>query len=108
VAHSKKIQAELDGPKPFRLTHLGNKNQAIVALGDVLRAMANGKLSADLGTRLCNGLGILIRAYEVSRWQEIEEAVRWLEAQMPQQGQPRDLSPPLDLLPAPPVRGDLQ
>ena len=49
-------------PREFKLGHLGNLNQVIVALGKTIRAMADGTLDSQVGARICNGLASCARA----------------------------------------------
>jgi hypothetical protein len=58
-------------PKQFRLTHLGNLNQVIKALGKTIRAMADDSLDSQKGARICAGLGILRGCLEIKELQEI-------------------------------------
>ena len=44
-------------PKQFKLGHLGTLNQVIVALGKTIRAMADGSVDSQVGSRIANGLG---------------------------------------------------
>ena len=61
--------------KKFKLGHLGNLNQVIVALGKTIRAMADGSLDSQVGARICNGLGIMRACLETQKLQQIEERV---------------------------------
>jgi hypothetical protein len=61
--------------REFRLGHLGNLNQVIVALGKTIRAMADGTLDSQVGARICNGLGIMRACLETQKLQQIEERV---------------------------------
>jgi hypothetical protein len=65
--------------KPFRLGPLGTINQAIVATGKVLRAMACGDIDGQLGARLCNGLGVLRAMLETRRLDELGARMSELE-----------------------------
>jgi hypothetical protein len=60
-------------PKQFKLGHLGNLNQVIVALGKTIRAMADGTIDSQVGARICNGLGIMRACLETQVMQRIEE-----------------------------------
>jgi hypothetical protein len=46
----------------------GNLNQVIVALGKTIRAMADGNLDSQVGSRICNGLGIMRQCLETQHW----------------------------------------
>jgi hypothetical protein len=59
-------------PKQFRLGHLGNLNQVIVALGKTIRAMADGSLDSHVGARICNGLGIMRACLETQKLEQLE------------------------------------
>jgi hypothetical protein len=43
--------------RKFKLGHLGNLDQVIVALGKTIRAMADGTPDSQAGGRICNRLG---------------------------------------------------
>jgi hypothetical protein len=72
-------QQGVDKRKPFRLGRLGTINQAIVATGKVLRAMACGDIDGQLGARLCNGLGVLRAMLETRRLDELADRMGELE-----------------------------
>ena len=59
-------------PRKFRLGHLGNLNQVIVALGKTIRAMADGTLDSQVGARICNGLGIMRACLETQKLEQLE------------------------------------
>src|SRR5262249_23600539 len=61
---SKDSQQTAKAPKQFKLGHLGTLNQVIVALGKTIRAMADGTLDSQVGSRICNGLGIMRQCLE--------------------------------------------
>jgi hypothetical protein len=65
-------QAET-APRKFKLGHLGNLNQVIVALGKTIRAMADGSLDSQVGARICNGIGILRACLETQKLERIEQ-----------------------------------
>jgi hypothetical protein len=56
----------------FKLGHLGNLNQVIVALGKTIRAMADGSLDSQVGARICNGLGIMRACLETQKLEQLE------------------------------------
>jgi hypothetical protein len=58
--------------KKFRLGHLSNLNQVIVALGKPIRAMADGSLNSQDGARICNGLGIMRACLEQQKLEKLE------------------------------------
>ena len=58
--------------KEFKLGHLGNVNQVIVALGKTIRAMADGTLDSHVGARICNGLGIMRACLETQKLEQLE------------------------------------
>jgi hypothetical protein len=58
--------------KKFKLGHLGNLNQVIVALGKTIRAMADGSLDTQDGARICNGLGIMRACLELQKLERLE------------------------------------
>jgi hypothetical protein len=60
-------------PRKFKLGHLGNLNQVIVALGKTIRAMADGTLDSQVGARICNGLGIMRACLETQTMERLEE-----------------------------------
>ena len=66
-------------PKQFKLGHLGNLNQVIVALGKTIRAMADGNLDSQVGSRICNGLGIMRSCLETVAIEQIEDRLAKLE-----------------------------
>jgi hypothetical protein len=59
-------------PRKFKLGHLGNLNQVIVALGKTIRAMADGTLDSQVGARICNGLGIMRACMETAKLEALE------------------------------------
>jgi hypothetical protein len=59
-------------PRKFKLGHLGNLNQLIVALGKTIRAMADGSLDSQVGGRICNGLGIMRACLETQKLEQLE------------------------------------
>jgi hypothetical protein len=62
-------------PRKFRLGHLGNLNQVIVALGRTIRAMADGSLDSQVGARICNGLGIMRACLETQKLELLEARI---------------------------------
>ena len=66
-------------PKQFKLGHLGNLNQVIVALGKTIRAMADGSLDSQVGSRICNGLGIMRQCLETQTLDRLGERLDQLE-----------------------------
>jgi hypothetical protein len=54
---SKDFPQVAKAPKQFKLGHLGTLNQVIIALGKTIRAMADGSIDSQVGSRICNGLG---------------------------------------------------
>jgi hypothetical protein len=69
----------VEAPKKFRLTHLGNLNQVIKALGITIRAMADGTLDSQVGSRICNGLGIMRQCLETRSLDQLGERLDQLE-----------------------------
>src|SRR5262249_12093991 len=53
-----------EAPRKFKLGPLGNLNQVMVALGKTIRAMADSTLDSQVGSRICNGLGIMRQCLE--------------------------------------------
>jgi hypothetical protein len=66
-------------PKQFKLGHLGTLNQVIVALGKTIRAMADGGLDSQVGSRICNGLGIMRQCLETRSLDQLGERLDQLE-----------------------------
>jgi len=66
-------------PKQFKLGHLRNLNQVIVALGKTIRAMADGNLDSQVGSRICNGLGIMRQCLETQTLDRLGERLDQLE-----------------------------
>jgi hypothetical protein len=66
-------------PKQFKLGHLGTLNQVIVALGKTIRAMADGSLESQVGSRICNGLGIMRQCLETQTLDRLGERLDQLE-----------------------------
>jgi hypothetical protein len=60
-------------PKQFKLGHLGNLNQVIIALGKTIRAMADGNLDSQVGSRICNGPGIMRQCLETQALDRLGE-----------------------------------
>src|SRR5262249_14517348 len=52
---------------------LGNLNQVMVALGKTIRAMADGTLESQVGSRICNGLGIMRQCLETQTLEPISK-----------------------------------
>jgi len=70
---SKDSDQTATAPRKFKLGHLGNLNQVIVALGKTIRAMADGSLDSQVGARICNGLGIMRACLETQTMERLEE-----------------------------------
>lgn len=66
-------------PKQFKLGHLGTLNQVIVALGKTIRAMADGSVDSQVGSRICNGLGIMRQCLETRSLDQLGERLDQLE-----------------------------
>ena len=66
-------------PKQFRLGHLGTLNQVIVALGKTIRAMADGSVDSQVGSRIANGLGIMRQCLETRTLDQLGERLEQLE-----------------------------
>jgi hypothetical protein len=67
-------------PKQFKLGHLGSLNQVIVALGKTIRAMADGSIDSQVGSRICNGLGIMRQCLETRTLDQLGERLDQLES----------------------------
>jgi hypothetical protein len=67
-------------PKKFKLGHLGTLNQVIVALGKTIRAMADGSVESQVGSRICNGLGIMRQCLETRTLDQLGERLEQLES----------------------------
>jgi hypothetical protein len=79
-----KVSAQApDKPKQFRLGHLGNLNQAVVALGKTIRAMADGSLDSQVGARICNGIGILRACLETATLEHLNRRLDEIEGPAP-------------------------
>ena len=65
--------------KQFRLGHLGTLNQVIVALGKTIRAMADGSVDSQVGSRIANGLGIMRQCLETRTLDQLGERLEQLE-----------------------------
>jgi hypothetical protein len=68
------------GPKQFKLGHLGTLNQVIVALGKTIRAMADGSVDSQVGSRIANGLGIMRQCLETRTLDQLGERLEQLES----------------------------
>jgi hypothetical protein len=66
-------------PKQFKLGHLGTLNQVIVALGKTIRAMADGSVDSQVGSRICNALGIMRQCLETRSLDQLGERLDQLE-----------------------------
>jgi hypothetical protein len=58
---------------------LGTLNQVIVALGKTIRAMADGSIDSQVGSRICNGLGIMRQCLETRSLDQLGERLDQLE-----------------------------
>ena len=67
-------------PKQFKLGHLGTLNQVIVALGKTIRAMADGSVDSQVGSRIANGLGIMRQCLETRTLDQLGERLEQLES----------------------------
>jgi len=76
---SKDSQQTAKAPKQFKLGHLGTLNQVIVALGKTIRSMADGTLESQVGSRICNGLGIMRQCLETQTLDRLGERLDQLE-----------------------------
>src|SRR5215813_3117834 len=76
---SKDSQQTAKAPKQFKLGHLGTLNQVMVALGKTIRAMADGTLESQVGSRICNGLGIMRQCLETQTLDRLGERLDQLE-----------------------------
>src|SRR5215831_17388450 len=76
---SKDSQQTAKVPKQFKLGHLGTLNQVIVALGKTIRAMADDTLDSQVGSRICNGLGIMRQCLETQTLDRLGERLDQLE-----------------------------
>jgi hypothetical protein len=76
---SKDFEQGAKTPKQFKLGHLGTLNQVIVALGKTIRAMADGGLDSQVGSRICNGLGIMRQCLETRSLDQLGERLDQLE-----------------------------
>jgi hypothetical protein len=76
---SKDSDQPAKAPKQFKLGHLGNLNQVIIALGKTIRAMADGNLDSQVGSRICNGLGIMRQCLETQTLDRLGERLDQLE-----------------------------
>jgi hypothetical protein len=76
---SKDFEQVAKAPKKFKLGHLGTLNQVIVALGKTIRAMADGGLDSQVGSRICNGLGIMRQCLETRSLDQLGERLDQLE-----------------------------
>ena len=66
--------------KQFKLGHLGTLNQVIVALGKTIRAMADGSVDSQVGSRIANGLGIMRQCLETRTLDQLGERLEQLES----------------------------
>ena len=69
----KDLKQGTDRPKQFKLGHLGTLNQVIVALGKTIRAMADGSVDFQVGSRIANGLGIMRQCLETRTLDQLGE-----------------------------------
>ena len=76
---SKDSEQGAEGPKKFKLGHLGTLNQVIVALGKTIRGMADGSVDSQVGSRICNGLGIMRQCLETRTLDQLGERLDQLE-----------------------------
>ena len=76
---SKDSEQAARAPKQFRLGHLGNLNQVIVALGKTIRAMADGSVDSQVGSRIANGLGIMRQCLETRTLDQLGERLDQIE-----------------------------
>ena len=67
-------------PKQFKLGHLGTLNQVIVALGKTIRAMADGSVDSQVGSRIANGLGIMRQCLETRTLDQLGERLDQIES----------------------------
>jgi hypothetical protein len=72
-----------EGPKQFKLGHLGTLNQVTLALGKTIRAMADGSLDSQQGARICNALGIMRSCLETATLERMEERLNQFETARP-------------------------
>ena len=70
---SKESEQVPEAPRKFKLGPLGNLNQVMVALGKTIRAMADGTLESQVGSRICNGLGIMRQCLETQTLEPISK-----------------------------------
>jgi hypothetical protein len=77
---SKDFEQVAKAPKQFKLGHLGTMNQVIVALGKTIRAMGDGTLDSQVGSRICNGLGIMRQCLETQTLDRLGERLDQLES----------------------------
>jgi hypothetical protein len=80
---SKESEQMPETPKKFKLGPLGNLNQVTKALGQTIRAMADGSLDSQLGARICNGLGIMRTTLETATLERIEDRLNQFEGVRP-------------------------
>jgi hypothetical protein len=66
-------------PKQFKLGHLGTLNQVMPALGRITRAMADGSIDSQVGSRIANGLGIMRQCLETRTLDQLGERLDQLE-----------------------------
>jgi hypothetical protein len=76
---SKDFEQVAKAPKQFKLGHLGTLNQIIIALGKTIRAMADGSIDSQVGSRICNGLGIMRQCLETQTLDRLGERLDQLE-----------------------------
>ena len=76
---SKDFDQVTKAPKQFKLGHLGTLNQVMVALGKTIRAMADSTLDSQVGSRICNGLGIMRQCLETQTLDRLGERLDQLE-----------------------------
>ena len=76
---SKESEQAAEAPRKFKLCPLGNLNQVMVALGKTIRAMADDTLDSQVGSRICNGLGIMRQCLETQTLDRLGERLDQLE-----------------------------
>ena len=68
-----------DKKRQLKLGHLGTLNQVIVALGKTIRAMADGSVDSQVGSRIANGLGIMRQCLETRTLDQLGERLDQIE-----------------------------
>src|SRR5262249_37169303 len=76
---SKESEQVPEAPRKFKLGPLGNLSQVMVALGKTIRAMADDTLDSQVGSRICNGLGIMRQCLETQTLDRLGERLDQLE-----------------------------